>query len=49
MLAAKNIGMNPFAGIQLSTITCIHCGPKEAIHRWEVSYDFSVDIYPTLK
>ena len=44
----KAIGMNPFAGVYLSTITCVKCGPKEEIHRWEVFYDLSLDVKATV-
>lgn len=32
----KKIGINPFAGVYLNTITCTRCGSDEALHRWEV-------------
>ncbi|CDW82058.1 oxysterol binding family protein [Stylonychia lemnae] len=40
----KKLGLNPFAGVYMSTIQCVNCGPDEAIHRWEVFYDLSVDV-----
>ncbi|TNV86175.1 hypothetical protein FGO68_gene11281 [Halteria grandinella] len=44
----KKIGINPFAGIQLSSITCHRCGPEEALYRWEVAYDLSLDLGPNI-
>lgn len=44
----KKIGINPFAGIYLSSITCMRCGPEEALHRWEVAYDLSLDLAPNI-
>ena len=43
-MVTKRIGVNPFAGIYLSTITCVKCGPSEALHRWEVAYDLSLEM-----
>jgi hypothetical protein len=48
LMISKKIGKNPFAGLFLSTITCVKCGPKEELHRWEVQYDINVEVKPTL-
>ena len=37
----KKIGLNPFAGVYLSTIKCLKCGPTYETHGWEVFYDLS--------
>jgi len=48
MLLSKRIGVNPFGSLQVSTITCLKCGPRDALHRWEVAYDLSVEVMPTI-
>lgn len=40
----KKIGLNPFAGVYLSTIRCIKCGPIHELRRYEVFYDLSLEI-----
>lgn len=45
----KNIGHNPFAGAYLSTIKCLKCGPGEELHRWQIYYDISLEVKPTLQ
>jgi hypothetical protein len=47
--ANKNIGLNPFAGVYMSTINCLKCGPQHEVHRWEVCYDLSVDLSMNLE
>ena len=44
----KKIGLNPFAGVYLSTITCFKCGPNEKLRRWEIFYDLSLEMKPTI-
>lgn len=40
----KKIGLNPFAGVYLSTIKCLRCGSDQELHRWEIFYDLSVEV-----
>ena len=46
--ATKRIGINPLAGVYISTITCLKCGKDEELNRWEVFYGLSLDCKPTL-
>ena len=48
LLVSKKIGINPFAGVYLSTITCVNCDKDQEIHRWEVAYDLSLQMRPTI-
>lgn len=45
----KKIGLNPFAGVYLSTIKCLKCGPEYETHRWEIFYDLSLELKSTLE
>lgn len=45
----KKIGLNPFAGVYLSTLRCLQCGPANETHRWEVFYDLSLELRTTLQ
>ena len=40
----KNIGMNPFAGVYVSTIRCLKCSPEDSLRRQEVLYDISLEV-----
>jgi len=41
--------MNPFAGVYVSTIKCLRCGPRDEIPRHEILYDLSLEITKTIE